>query len=661
MKALKITGAAIAAIIIVIALVLIVGIPSSFVTSAIQERVERATGYRLTIAGTTRLSLWPRLNLTINDVTLQDPGDHDGSNRVTVGSIEADMSLSSVWSGHPQVNALVITKPVIYVPLLRERSREVVATKSAKAAGDAEAVAINRVKIADGAIVFSNPHDRVENRIDGIDADAGMDAEHKLKLAGSARAGTSPLNFDITAEVPSLPLQRQSIPVELRIDAPDLLHAPLSAKTEIRANGSLIMFNGVSGTLGDGAFSGWASVDAASKPLVKVDLDFQRLNVPLAKGAPTSPSQPWSNAPIDFIGLNYLDGEVRISAADANIGEAHFAPAAVEATLAGGVLKAAIANLGTYGGQANGEVVVDATGGAPSFTMHCDLVGVSALPLLTSLADFDKIDGKLQAKIAARSSGSSQQAIMSNLSGTVFADFQDGAIRGLNVAQMIRNLTTNPLSGWQQEKEQSTDLTQLSASFRIDRGQATTSDLNLVGPLVRVTGGGTVDLATKTLGLRVEPKLVMTTQGQGRTSDPVSFGIPVAIEGPWAEPRIYPDIAGMLDNPDAAYAKLREMGEGLFGPNGGLSGLLNGLTGGGNGNGDEQNGLLGGNLGEALGGLIQQGLGDRSRTVPPGSSTQGRGQQQAAPTPPNAGQDGSLPQMQESQPMTDVLRQLFKR
>ena len=39
------------------------------------------------------------------------------------------------------------------------------------------------------------------------------------------------------------------------------------------------MINGLTGTLGDGAFNGWASVDIASKPLVKLDLDFQRLDV----------------------------------------------------------------------------------------------------------------------------------------------------------------------------------------------------------------------------------------------------------------------------------------------------------------------------------------------------------------------------------------------
>ena len=172
-----------------------------------------------------------------------------------------------------------------------------------------------------------------------------------------------------------------------------------------------------------------------------------------------------------------------------------------------------------------------------------------------------------------RSEGISQRAIMSNLGGTVFAVFQDGAIRGLNVAQMIRSLTASTLSGWQEAKEQATDLTQLSASFRIDKGQATTTDLNLVGPLVRVTGAGTVDLGAKMLAFRVEPKLVMTTEGQGRPSDPVGLGIPVMIDGPWADPRIYPDIAGITGQSRRRLCQAQGDGQGPVRRRGGGGGL----------------------------------------------------------------------------------------
>src|SRR5882762_3054180 len=103
MRALKIAGAATAAVIVVLALLLIVGIPSGFLTSEIQARVERETGYRLTIASTTKIGVWPSLNVTLKDITLQDPRDRDVNNRLTVGSVEADMTLASVWAGKPQI------------------------------------------------------------------------------------------------------------------------------------------------------------------------------------------------------------------------------------------------------------------------------------------------------------------------------------------------------------------------------------------------------------------------------------------------------------------------------------------------------------------------------------------------------------------------------
>lgn len=684
MRAVKFAGVALAAIIIVIALLLVIGIPSGFLTATIASRVEQATGYRLSIDGTTKISLWPTLNVTLNDLTLADPRDRSGITRLTIDSVQADMSLASAWSGHPRISEIFVTHPVLYQPLLRERLPNTDASPQALAL-DMDGATIDRVKIVNGEVAFSRGRDRVEGRISAINADAVTGRDHKINIAGTARIGEHPTKFDIKATTPAPPIERQTIPVDFAIDMPDVLTSQLAGHAELRLSGAVVMINGVNGTLGDGAFNGWASVDIASKPLVKVDLDFQRLAIPLAKSPEGGSGQPWSDRPIDVSGLNYVDAQIRISANEAVIGEARLAPLALDAKLAGGILKAGTANLGAYGGQVSGEVILDATSGAPSFAMHSDLVGVRALPLLQGLAEFDRIDGKLQAKLALRSAGTSQRALMANMQGTAFVNFQDGAIRGINVAQMIRSLTSGTLSGWQDSQnnsqEQSTDLSQLSASFRIDKGQAVTTDLNLIGPLVRVTGAGTIALDTKMMGFRVEPKLVMTTEGQGRASDPVGFGIPVKITGAWSQPRIYPDMAGMLDNPDAAYAKLREMGKGLFGPDGaGLGNILNSFglgggaaPGGGNaagnanpqqpGQGQGQNNPLGGQLGEAIGNLIQQGLSSgagnngtgRSRSLPGAPTTPAP---QASPTAPT---QAPAEAQQDSQPMNDVMRQLFNR
>jgi AsmA protein len=103
-------------------------------------------------------------------------------------------------------------------------------------------------------------------------------------------------------------------------------------------------------------------------------------------------------------------------------------------------------------------------------------------------------------------------------------------------------------------------------------------------------------------------------------------------------------MAGMLDNPDAAYAKLKEMGKGLFGANGAL-----GALGGGSGTADTgASDAFGGKLGETLGNLLQQGIGrSRNMSPPPGAPPTAEPDPNAAP--------------QASQPMNDVLRQLFNR
>jgi AsmA protein len=644
MKALKIASMGIAAVVVVTALLLIAGIPSGFLTSGITERVERETGYHLNVAGSTRIGLWPSLHITMSDVTLERPNDPETASRLKISHIQADLTLASLWSGHPEVTELVINRPELSVPLRRERQAAAATTSSrpnTASDNDSSTPKIGRITVTDGTVTFFNTRDHVENRLEALGARAVIDADRHLGLNGNAKAGGHPFSFAIKASLPDPSVTRQTIPVELALQAPDLLQAPLSSKAEVRLNGTVAMINGLSGTIGDGAFDGWASVDFASKPLVKLDLDFRRLDVATATSPSSSPATAppsWSNDPFELAGLNYVDAQVRLSAADLNLGSAHFGPVALEASLASGVLKGVVSNLGAYGGQANGSINIDVSRDTPSYALHSDLTNVRALPLLKSAADFDSLDGRLQARIDVRSFGQSQQAIMSNMAGAVTANFQDGAIRGLNVAQMIRSLTSGMLSGWQDSREQTTDLTQLSASFRIDKGHATTSDLNLIGPLVKMTGTGTIDLGAKTLALRVEPKLVLTTEGQGRPSDPVGFGIPVVISGPWASPHIYPDVAGILDNPDAAYAKLKEMGSGLFAP--------------GNNTGDGSGNPGGGNsFGDTLGNLIQQGLNAaRGNNTPPPS-----------PNNPAAPNPNDPSRQQDNQPLNNIMKQLFGR
>lgn len=626
MKIVKLVGAVIAAVVLVAVIVLALGIPSGMMTSAIQARVERATGYRFEIDGTTRIALWPTFHLTLNDITLDRRAGSEAAERIEVAQARAEMPLGSLLSGKPIITGLTLEKPVAYLPLLRERT----ATKTASAsndaaptsASDAAQVRIDRIIINDGALVFANPRDKVEDRIEAINAAAAIGADRQLTINATARSGVHALKLDLHAALPGDAAARRNVPVELTFEAPSLLAGTLTAKADVRIAGAMVRINGVTGTLGGKPFTGWASVDLASKPLVKLDLDIQDLTIGKPAQAATQVSATsWSDAPFDLRGLNYVDADVRISAAHLAYGDLQIAPLALGATLDRGTLTAKVENLGAYEGLANGTLTLDASGATPRLTLQGDLAGIRALPLLSGLADFDRLEGKLQAKFTVQSSGNNARAMMSNLEGTAFLDFRDGKIRGINVAQMIRSLTAGTLNGWQSDEVQATDLSQLSASFHIAQGKAETGDLTLIGPLVRMRGTGTIDLGDKALALRVEPKLVMSLEGQGSTANPVGLGIPVMIQGPWAAPQIYPDMAGILDNPDAAYAKLRELGQGLFGT-------------------DTKTGK---SLGETLGGMIRQGLG---------------GSQQPGATPD---QQDSPDESDGASAINGILKQLFGR
>src|SRR5262249_34196092 len=141
----------------------------------------------------------------------------------------------------------------------------------------------------------------------------------------------------------------------------------------------------------------------------------------------------------------------------------------------------------------------------------------------------------------------------------------DGAVRDVSLPGMVRALSNQTLQGWQEKGRDTTELTALAATFRIAGGQATTDDLRLAGPLVRMTGRGTANLVNQTLDFRVDPKVVMSPQGQGGPTDPAGLGVPVVVRGTWSDPQIYPDVAGILDNPEAAFARLKTMGGALFG------------------------------------------------------------------------------------------------
>ena len=349
----------------------------------------------------------------------------------------------------------------------------------------------------------------------------------------------------------------------------------------------------------------------------------------------------WSNTPIDFSPLKRVNGKFSLTAEQLIYDHVTLAPVSAQATLNGGKLNATLSNFNLYGGSGNVAVAVDASGKTPALRTTIEVAQFDGHSLLKDAAGFDRIEGRGTIKLDLTGVGASQRAIVSTLNGTSSVAFADGAIRGVNIAQMIRNLGSGVIQSWQGGQAEKTDFASLGASFQVANGQATTNDLHLIGPLVTVKGAGNVNLPAQSLEFRVDPQLVASLEGQGRQQDLAGLGVPVMIVGPWSKPKIYPDIKGILQDPAAALARYKQFGEqfknlpGLGGEAGALQNVIeDGKI--------DQDALIQG-IGGLLGG--SQAPQEPSAAAAPDGAAAAPGTQ-AAPAPPlsNVIKDGRIDQ-----------------
>ncbi len=274
-------------------------------------------------------------------------------------------------------------------------------------------------------------------------------------------------------------------------------------------------------------------------------------------------SAGWSNAKIDFSPLRLVNAKINLSAEQLIYDQMKINPVTVQATLNGGKLNATLSKFRLYSGTGNITVGVDASGKVAAQRIKFALANFNAYKLLKDAAGFERIEGRGTVNLDLNARGISQRAIVGALNGKADFKFANGAIRGVNIAQMMRNLGSGVLNGWQGSATEKTDFASLGASFTVAMGRATTKDLHMAGPLVRMTGAGTVNLPAKSLNFRVDPQLVASLKGQGGQKDIGGLGVPVMIVGPWAKPKIYPDINGILQDPAAAIERFKQFGDGV--------------------------------------------------------------------------------------------------
>lgn len=253
----------------------------------------------------------------------------------------------------------------------------------------------------------------------------------------------------------------------------------------------------------------------------------------------------WSTDPIDLTGLRAINADAALTVAGLAMRKIKIGKSKLNVGLKGGKLTTNLSEMALYGGNGTATIMADGAS-TPAVTARLNLSGLRANPALKDAMDMDRIEGTLNTNLSVATRGGNQRAMVSALRGSGKILFVDGAIRGINLAAMIRNAASAFLDS-SARQAQKTDFAELSGTFRITNGILRNDDLALLSPLLRVAGKGTVHMPDRTVNYRIEPKVTASTKGQGGAADASGIKVPVIVSGPWDNLSYKPDLGGLVE------------------------------------------------------------------------------------------------------------------
>ena len=124
-----------------------------------------------------------------------------------------------------------------------------------------------------------------------------------------------------------------------------------------------------------------------------------------------------------------------------------------------------------------------------------------------------------------------------------YLKFNDGAILGIDLAAMVRNVGSAFGLAEKGDARPKTDFTELNIPYTIKKGAVNTPQSSLKSPFIRVIATGTADLVKETLDFRVEPKAIASIKGQGDEAQRSGVMVPVLVSGTFTSPKFRPDLS----------------------------------------------------------------------------------------------------------------------
>ena len=576
-----------------------------FAVTQMQDYVARKTGRALLVNGGAELEFFPRLGVRLDNVFLSNPAGMDG-NFAHATSARVPIQFSDLLSRKLKVKEITLVHPVFNILIDREGHSSWIADKNSAQGNSNENTSLKEpltLLVESGSANFLDERNGQAFSLDDAEAAITIGDDTELVVLGTAalngqfahieadvksmrRVGQDGSPLDLTITAPALTVnftgrlataEKLSLAGAIDATSPDLRLLAKWMGSEIRGKTGLknfslagaldskgVVFNLAKASVAlDGMVAnGDLALDLTKKiPSVSATLstDLLTLDPYLSAHEAGTASQGsgnggWSTSALEFSGLKGIDGNLSLSAFQVKWNNAEFGPVEMSSALKEGRLETAIQDASLYGGKASAKITLDGSGESPALQLALDARDIKGEKFFEEFAGVDWLAGNTGLKASLSATGHNQQEMMSTLKGSFAVEVLDGEITGLDIVDMISKVSSAVSDGWGKGPENLSSFDKASASFQIEDGVARSEDVKVESPAFQISGSGDVDMLRHALDFKVDPALVT---GSNQTT---SLPVQVVVKGPWNAPKIYPDVAGILDDPEAAYNALRDLG-----------------------------------------------------------------------------------------------------
>ncbi|KAJ02835.1 AsmA family protein [Sulfitobacter mediterraneus] len=576
-------------LVVLVAVLVVVGVlmlPADKIAQIAGDQLRKVTGRDVTISGDVSMTFWPVLGVTAGGLEVGNASWAKDGAMLSTSNAAIGVDASALLRGEIRITNIEAQSPTIRLESRKDGRASWEFTDATGAAQietetsparPAKAVTIQKLKITDATLIYDAEgsdlvsYQGVDLALDWPDANGAADIAAALRPArdkvnidaridnfGSFLNGTvQPLRAKITTKGGELSLQgRGSLEGAVAgafalqtgntatflaqlgagaVELPKGLGQSLNVTADLTLTPDRrLALRDLVADLGGNTLRGGVDVALNGVPQINAQLNAGALDLRSltegGEGGGSSAGAGWPKDRIDASGLAAFNGTIALNASSIDLGALSLGPTRTVLRNDRSRMVFELREVNAYDGKLAGEFVMNNRNGL-SVGGKLQALGVQMQPLLSDLADLSRFRGQGNASLSFLGVGQSVDAIMRSLSGEGSLKVGRGAIEGIDLDALLGSFDV---------EGGTTVFDSLNASYAIKGGVLRNSDLLMLLPNFNAAGAGEINLGVQTLDYTVTPKALRVNGDRG-------LAVPVRIYGPWADPKIRPDLKAAVD------------------------------------------------------------------------------------------------------------------